>query len=402
MVRHLSFALALALALVACGRTRRDPPGNDDGVLAGRAGVGRDVDAGSSGDRGVAAGGERGSAGGTSAGSEGIVAAVGGAGAGNESLPDAAGATGVDGGVSVQTWDPRVPPEVLPLEGDGALTGIWYGPVGLSAPGFYGPPLDHLTLALDDSGLRSLAFQKFSRTLSVTAGEVTTPALDNGLHYPVEVDSVSATEFELRYTAGVPAEGAGYVESVQGELRDGELAVTYFVRGQLDTLTSIDGLATGLLHRVGSPRTPSATLSGIWYDEVSLSAPGFAGPPRDQLTLAFDVEGRLKHLCFADFTVLPLTFGESESEFPLSGARWVRPRDSAASFDAEARNASFTPSSFDLELGIRDHDEGSAFTDVTVSVTGTLSDVGLYVSYDMVGTLYTSPVNAHAEGTLLP
>jgi len=318
MARHLSFALALALAFVACGRVRRDLPVNDDAVLAGRAGAAKhDAIAGSSGDRGGAPGREPSSEGGASAGSEGIVAAVGGAGAGNETLPDAAGAGGRVDGVVVQPWDPRVPPEVLPLEGDGALTGIWYGPVGLSVPGFYAPPVDHLTVALDDSGLRSVAFQQFFRTLSVTGGEVTTPALDNGRHFPVEVAAVSATAFELRYTASAPAEGVDYVESVQGELRDGELAVTYFVRGALDNLSSIDGLATGLLHRVGSPRTPSATLSGTWYDEVSLSAPGFVGPPRDQLTLAFDVEGRLKHLYFAVFTMLPLTFGESESEFPL-------------------------------------------------------------------------------------
>lgn len=397
MVRlRLAVVLALVLALVACGRARRNPSADDDAGLAGRDGAGRDTNGDSGGDGGGTSGGEPGLEG--AAGSEGIVAALGGAGAGNPGLPDAAGAAGADDGATVQPWDPRVPPELLPLEGDGALTGLWYGPVGLSAPGFYAPPVDHMTLALDDSGLRSLAFQQFSRTFTATGGHVTLP---NGRHFPVQVDAVSGTDFELRYTASVPAEGIDYVESVSGELRDGELAVTYFVRGTLDSL-SIDGLATGLLHRVGTPRPPRAALAGIWYDEVSLSAPGFAGPPRDQLTLAFDVEGRLEHLRFAVFTVLPLSFGESESDFPLSGARWVRPVDSGWSFDAEVLNASFTPASFDLELVVRNHDENTPLTDVTVSLTGTLSDVGLQVSYDMVGILYTSPVDAHAEGTLLP
>jgi hypothetical protein len=408
MVRPLGFALGFALIFGACGRAQRELPTNDDAAVAGRAGAGHDASGSGNGsgtdtgDGARASGGEPSPAGGTSAGSGGIVAAVGGAGAGNESLPDVAGAAGTDDGVTVQPWDPRVPPEVLPLEGDGALTGIWYGGVTLLAPGFYAPPVDHLTLALDDSGLRSFVFQQFSRKLSVTDGVATPPEEDNGRHFPVEVGAVSATEFELRYAASSSAEGVDYVESVQGELRDGALAVTYFVRGALDNFSSIDAVATGLLHRVGSPRAPTAVLSGIWYDEVSLSAPGFAGPPRDQLTLAFDVDGRLKHLSFDVFSVLPLTFGESESEYPLSGARWVKPRDSGWSFDAEVLDASFTPSNFGLELGIRSHDDSTPFTDVTVSVSGALTDVGLEVSYAMLGTLYTSPVDAHAEGTLLP
>jgi hypothetical protein len=295
-----------------------------------------------------------------------------------------------------------VPPQVLPIEGEGALTGIWYGAVELEAPGWYGPPIDHLTVALDDSGPRSFVFQTFGQNAFVIGDEVTTPALDNGRKLPVEVNAVSDTDFELRYAATVPAEGVAYVESLTGELRDGKLAIEYFISGALSSVSSIEGKASGLLYRVGNERPPQAALSGIWYGLVSLSAPGFAGPPVDQLTISFDAEGRPQHVRFEVFTVLPLSFGEGDHAFPFSGTRWVRPPDTSWSFDAEVLDSSFTASSFELELDILSHDDTTPLTDVRVTLAGELGELGLDVSYSMVGILQSTPIEAQAQGILVP
>jgi hypothetical protein len=424
-------SLAFVLVVVACGgATQQQPRADEDAVAAGQAGATQQAAGGrkgASGGRGSVAAGAANSAGsagsadqpgfGASGGAAGSAGRDGGGSAGRDAggfggVPGSqAGTSGVhepEGGAGseeppqVKPWEPRVPPGVLPLEGEGALTGIWYGAVELEAPGWWAPPIDHLTLALDGSGLRSFVFQQFSRSGMVTGAEITAPAIENGGVFPVEANTSSATAFDLGYTARVESEGVDYVESVKGELQGDLLAVEYSINGALSSVSSIEGRAFGLLHRVGAVRPPSSALPGIWYGLVALSAPGFVGPPEDQLSISFDAQGRLRNLRFEVFSVFPLTFGDSESDFPLTGARLVRPRETTASYDAEVQQSSFTASSFAIALEIRNHDDTSATTDIAVSITGALGEQGLDVSYSMVGIVYTAPVDAHAEGLLLP
>jgi hypothetical protein len=412
--------LVVLLTVVACGgATHQKPRAEEDAPNAGRAGEKQAAAAGGRGSFGgrgsmagdadsagqpgdSASGGSTGAAGRNAAGVGGVLVPRAGAGGASGTTQDGEGGAGTEPPSSVKPWDPRVPPGVLPLDGEGGIAGVWYGAVELEAPGFWAPPIDHLTLALDESGLRSFAFQQFSRSGMVTDGMITAPALDNGRVFPVDESTLSATAFHLGYAGKVASEGVDYVEAVKGELRADELFVEYSISGALDSSSSIEGRASGLLHRVGAVRAPYAALPGIWYDEVSLSAPGFAGPPRDQLTLSFDAEGRPRHLRFEVFSVLPLSFGDSDSDFPLSGARWVRPRDTTWSYDAEVQQSSLTATSFELALDIRNHDDATPTTDVAVSITGALTELGLDVSYSMVGIVYGSPVDAHAEGLLQP
>jgi hypothetical protein len=412
-------SLAFVLVVLACGGAtqQQQPRADEDAVAAGRAGATQQAaggrKGGASGGRGAVAAGAANSAGepgfggsGGSASSAGRDAGgpggVPGSDAGTSGVHEPEGGAGSEEPPQVKPWEPRVPPGVLPLEGEGALTGIWYGAVELEAPGWWAPPIDHLTVAVDESGLRSFVFQQFSRSGMVTGAAITAPALDNGRVFPVDANTSSATAFDLGYTARVESEGVDYVESVKGELQGDLLAVEYSISGALDSSSSIEGRASGLLHRVGAVRAPSTALPGIWYGLVALSAPGFVGPPEDQLSISFDAQGWLRHLRFEVFSVFPLTFGDSESDFPLSGARLVRPRETTASYDAEVQQSSFTASSFALALEIRNHDDTTATTDVAVSITGTLGEQGLDVSYSMVGIVYTAPVDAHAEGLLLP
>ncbi|HYJ08245.1 MAG TPA: hypothetical protein VEX18_04535 [Polyangiaceae bacterium] len=414
MSQNGSLAFVLVVVVACGGATQQQQPrADEDAVAAGQAGATQQAAGGrkgASGGRGAVAAGAANSAGfggsGGSASSAGRDAGgpggVPGSDAGTSGVHEPEGGAGSEEPPQIKPWEPRVPPGVLPLEGEDGLTGIWYGAVELEAPGWWAPPIDHLTVALDESGLRSFVFQQFSRSGMVTGAAITAPALENGRVFPVDASASSATAFDLGYTARVESEGVDYVESVKGELQGDQLAVEYSISGALSNASSIEGRAFGLLHRVGAVRAPYTALPGIWYGLVALSAPGFVGPPEDQLSISFDAQGRLRHLRFEVFSLFPLTFGDSEGDFPLSGARQVRPRETTSSYDAEVQQSSFTASTFALALEIRNHDDTTAMTDVAVSITGTLGEQGLDVSYSMVGIIYTASVDAHAEGLLLP
>lgn len=138
--------------------------------------------------------------------------------------------------------------------------GLWSAPVELTAPGFYGPPVDHLTVALDGSGqVRWFSFQNFVRSISLsdsTQGMDASSILlaDEGAVAFDNVVPATAAHFVVRYKVHSDAKLNDYTEGLDGTRQGDALVVRYFISGKLWGAT-IDGHAAGTL----VPASPSAT-----------------------------------------------------------------------------------------------------------------------------------------------
>jgi hypothetical protein len=155
------------------------------------------------------------------------------------------------------TLFPGDPNAASPAAGQASF---WSAPVELTMPGFYGPPVDHLTVALDGTGhLRWFAFQNFVRRVSFIGN---TPELQPGAvtiadEGVVTFDSVvPATQdhFVIRYHAQSDSKQNDYTEGLDGTRQGDSLVVRYFISGKLWG-ANIDGHAAGTL----VPSSPSAT-----------------------------------------------------------------------------------------------------------------------------------------------
>ena len=158
----------------------------------------------------------------------------------------------VDARGTLYTGDPNAPAP----SGDGST---WSAPVELEAPGFTGPPFDHMTVELDRAGqLRAFDFEKFRRRVTLGSGQEDIPPSgkatrrDGDLLVTVD-DAVAATRdhFVIRYHAvgNVNLNGemlSDYVEGLDGTRSGDTLIVRYFIRGKLWGAT-IDAHAAGTL-----------------------------------------------------------------------------------------------------------------------------------------------------------
>ncbi|MEY4578048.1 MAG: hypothetical protein RL701_2751 [Pseudomonadota bacterium] len=131
---------------------------------------------------------------------------------------------------------------------------FWKAPVELTAPGFFGPPVDHLRVALDAQGqLKSFGFERFARS-EVTFGAepadvpLSGATLRNAFEIAVD-DAVEPTtdHFVLRYHAKGGPEGiSDYVEGLDGTRSGDTLLIRYFIKGKLRG-AAIDAHAAGTL-----------------------------------------------------------------------------------------------------------------------------------------------------------
>jgi len=139
-------------------------------------------------------------------------------------------------------------------------TSLWSAPVELSAPGFFGPPVDHLTVSVDGNGqLRWFAFQNFVRQVSFTGNtqEMEPGAVsiaDEGVVTFDDVVPATAAHFVIRYHAQSDSKLNDYTEGLDGTRQGDALVVRYFISGKLWG-AAIDGHAAGTL----VPASPSAT-----------------------------------------------------------------------------------------------------------------------------------------------
>jgi hypothetical protein len=130
---------------------------------------------------------------------------------------------------------------------------VWSAPVELTAPGFVGPPVDHLKVVLDAQGqLRSFAFDEFSsgvRTFGSGAEDYPCAGTLTRGDLTVTVDEAIAptpSHFVLRYRVQRPSQMNDYVEGIDGTREGNTLVVRYFIKGKLYG-SEIDARAAGVL-----------------------------------------------------------------------------------------------------------------------------------------------------------
>lgn len=132
------------------------------------------------------------------------------------------------------------------------LAGTWSAPVELVAPGFSGPPVDHMTVVLDGQGkLRSFDFDRFVRHPTFGEGSEDLPLSGNvtqGVWTSAVDTAVEPTDehFVLRYHATSSETFSDFVEGLEGERSARGLRVRYFIKGKLYG-SQIDAHAAGTL-----------------------------------------------------------------------------------------------------------------------------------------------------------
>jgi hypothetical protein len=157
----------------------------------------------------------------------------------NEGAPMNAQANG-----TIYAGDPSAS---MPAPGQPAT---WSAPVELTAPGFYGPPVDHLTVATDPQGqIQSFSYQRFHMTHTFGGGPEDFPLSGTASvgTRTVAVDMNSAPSpdhFVLRYHVQGPYDD--YEEGLDGTRTGTGLAVRYFIQGSFDG-AAIDAHAAGML-----------------------------------------------------------------------------------------------------------------------------------------------------------
>jgi hypothetical protein len=131
--------------------------------------------------------------------------------------------------------------------------------VELAAPGFSGPPVDHLTLALDETGnVRWFSFQGFVRRVSFAGSTQELPAggtmpTDEGT---VSFDSASSPTLAhvvIRYHVLSNDNLNDFTEGFDSTRKGDSVVVRYFIKGTLRG-AAIDARAAGSL-------TPVATFA---------------------------------------------------------------------------------------------------------------------------------------------
>jgi len=147
-----------------------------------------------------------------------------------------------------------------------AATTLWSAPVELVAPGFFGPPVDHLTVSLDAAGqLRWFSFQNFVRGVSFTGSSQElqpgkgTIAEEGDVTFD-NVEPPTATHFVIRYTVHSDQKLNDYIEGLDGTRQGETLIIRYFFSGKLWGAT-LNAHAAGTLVPA-SPAPPAGTGAG--------------------------------------------------------------------------------------------------------------------------------------------
>jgi hypothetical protein len=147
---------------------------------------------------------------------------------------------------------------------DGSL---WSAPVVLVAPGFAGPPVDHLTVALDSDGqLQSFSFERFTRRETFGTGPEALPLSGVGSRGDDQIrvdEAVAPTDshFVIRYHVEGTAGLNSYIEGIDGTRSGDTLTIRYFIKGTLFGAT-IDAHAAGTLVPASSASLTDDVLDG--------------------------------------------------------------------------------------------------------------------------------------------
>jgi hypothetical protein len=145
---------------------------------------------------------------------------------------------------------------------------------------------------------------------------------------------------------------------------------------------------------------PAATRTFFW-GTIDVTAPGFVGPPRDEMTVGLGPDNSLRYQSWKTLPALPKTFGDGKGDFPLSGSRSV---DLSPDIDLDyTATAVDSPTPTANHFLLREHVvsvEGQC--DYLESTEGTWTGTGWSIVYSDEGKLYGASIAAHAQGTLYP
>jgi len=170
--------------------------------------------------------------------------------------------------------------------------------------------------------------------------------------------------------------------------------------GDGDSPSGPDASSSAALSMLSLTEAPASTRTFFWGN-IDVTAPGFVGPPRDEMTIGIGPDNSLRYLSWKTLPMLPKTFGESAHEFPLSGSRSVdltpefTDKYTATVLDASAPNAS--------HFLLREHvvtDNG--YWDYIESAQGTKTPDGWSVVYADEGKIQGTTISAHGQGMLYP
>jgi len=158
--------------------------------------------------------------------------------------------------------------------------------------------------------------------------------------------------------------------------------------------TGAPGVALSALSLI---EAPAPTRTFIW-GTIDVTAPGFVGPPRDELTVGLGLDNSVRYLSWKTLPMLPKTYGDAPSDFPLSGSRSVDLTPSISDdYTATALDSAASANHFLL----REHVVTSqGLNDYVESIEGTPSGNGWSVVYSLEGKLHGSSINAHGQGVI--
>jgi hypothetical protein len=136
---------------------------------------------------------------------------------------------------------------------DAGQPATWSAPAELVAPGFYGPPADHMTVATDGTGqIQAMQFERFPvlpRTYGSGASDwpLSGTATVGERTITVDLSSLQAPDhFALQYHVKSTSLDDDYEEGIDGTRMGAGLVVRYFIQGSLEG-ASIEAHAAGTL-----------------------------------------------------------------------------------------------------------------------------------------------------------
>ena len=290
------------------------------------------------------------------------------------------------------------------------LDGIWSGDVDLVAPGFYGPPVDHLVLSFANGKLRSSRFDKFGQTRTYGDAATEYPLEGHRMVQPgpfvgatqdvtVQESSWTSTAFRLCFHS-YDAEGTvstDFVECVSGTLESVGLRIQYSIKGSLGE-APVDAHASGILTNPSMGNVVRDTLAGSWAGDIEVKSGSQSEPER--LVVRFSTDNRLAYFEFGD-EIFGHSFGKEPGNYPLTGTAEVAPVDSTFSFVSEVRESSFSTTAFSFRYHVVNRDSTTASTDYVEGLSGTIQNGRLSIHWDFDGMLLVAAFTKTADGTLV-
>lgn len=142
---------------------------------------------------------------------------------------------------------------------------------------------------------------------------------------------------------------------------------------------------------------PAADRAFFW-GTIDVTAPGFVGPPRDEMTIGLGPDNSLEYVSWKELPMMPKSFGDADGYFPKSGSRtFVWPSNRYEYTATVLDSPAATPDHFLLRYRVISE---AGQCDYIEATEGTRSGSGWSVVYTQEGKLFGAAISAHGQGTL--